>query len=59
MCEYCCGYEEVELKGDDGVVIKDGITYIFAEHFRGEIVKIPVNYCPKCGEDLRLRPVKE
>lgn len=55
-CEYCSDNTEASLSGDDGVIIDKGMrAYIFAEHYRGEIVRINnINYCPKCGKKLTL-----
>jgi hypothetical protein len=53
-CEYCNDNTEENLRGDDGIVY-DGIVgkyYLYAEHFRGEQVRIEVDYCPKCGRKL-------
>ena len=55
-CDYCSNNTEVYLSGGDGVIIDKRMgVYIFAEHYRGEIVRITnINYCPKCGKKLKL-----
>ena len=52
MCEYCHkDNTEKGLRGDDGVFY-DSIKrkhFLYIEHFRNEISRIEVHYCPKCG----------
>ena len=54
-CDYCDIYNTEEvLKGYDGIVYNKSVKqyYIFAEHYEGETVRIPVQFCPQCGRKL-------
>lgn len=53
MCDYCSKENaEENLRGSDGVVYCKGKHYLYIEHFRNEIYRIEVNYCPECGVKL-------
>lgn len=57
MCEYCHRYnDETYLRGDDGVIYDESTNrhYLFIEHFRNEVYRIDVYYCPKCGRRLSV-----
>jgi hypothetical protein len=57
MCEYCeSKYNEVDLRGSDGIVYDEKWNkfYIYAEHYRNEVVRIDVDFCPKCGNQLEV-----
>ncbi|PLR99595.1 helix-turn-helix domain-containing protein [Bacillus sp. T33-2] len=58
ICDYCDkNNTEESLKGDDGVFYdtNKGKHYLYIEHFRNEISRIEVNYCPKCGSKLKAK----
>lgn len=53
-CEYCDKSNTVDkLRGDDGVIEKDGKYHIFIEHYQSEVNLIEnIKYCPMCGREL-------
>lgn len=56
MCEYCCkDNTEDKLRGIDGIVYDADKCkhYLYVEHFRNEISRVEVNYCPGCGLKLQ------
>jgi hypothetical protein len=56
MCDYCDKENTEELlAGSDGILFdKDnGEHYLYIEHFLNEKYFIKVNYCPKCGRELK------
>jgi hypothetical protein len=55
MCDYCSEENsEDNLRGDDGIIFntKQNKHYLYIEHFRNEITRIEVNFCPRCGNKL-------